>query len=283
VESSAIVYFNSVLGIRTERDCVASLFAGLTGKYPAHGFHLDENRLGTIHFKVEEDMTSKLDFGLLGMLAGERSGDGVPVFSGISHPDTEELMELSASLASSGRVTMFHIEGITPEAHDLRAAFGGKEPSETVTITRTDFDAMYDELSDTEGNVDFVCLGCPHYSIYEMQKVAELLKGRRVHNGVTLWICTSPATAMMAGLAGYADTIQNAGAMIMTGPNFCTVAGPGCPGPEYSFSHPEYSVGAIATDAAKQAYYARSNLRARKVFLGSRDQCIDAAVTGQWR
>jgi predicted aconitase len=53
IESSAIVYFNAVLGVRANRDCVASFFAAITGKYPECGLYLDENRKATRHFDVD--------------------------------------------------------------------------------------------------------------------------------------------------------------------------------------------------------------------------------------
>ncbi|MCX6983815.1 MAG: aconitase X catalytic domain-containing protein [Lentisphaerae bacterium] len=283
VESSAIVYFNSVLGARANRDCVASFFAAITGKYPLCGFHLAENRYGNYHLDVEARVDSPLSYGLLGLCAGKIAGRETPVFTGLNRPGTYALMSLSAALASSGAVTMFHIVGHTPEAPDFETAFGGKSPVSAHTITQADMDAAYRSLSDVEGRIDFVCLGCPHYSIYEMAHVAELLDGRKVCEGITVWICVSAATAQFAEMAGYAEKIRNAGAIIMSGPNFCPVFGPGKPCPEYAFAHPDYSVGNFATESVKQAFYAKTNLRARNVFLGSREQCIEAAITGAWK
>jgi len=283
VESSAIVYFNSVLGARTNRDCLASFFAAITGKYPECGYYLDENRYGVYHIDLQTKIADTMSYGLLGLYAGKIVGLETPVFTGITKPRTEDLMELSAALASSGAVTLFHIVGVTPEAPDFETAFGGGEPRERITVTHSELEAVYNKVSDMEGKVDFVCLGCPHYSIREMKKVSELLDGKRVHKDVTLWICTAPQTAMFAEMAGYAETIRKAGGTIMSGPAFCPLFGPGRPGPEYTFAHPDYSIGSFATDAAKQAYYARPNLRAEKVFLGSTEQCIEAAITGAWR
>ncbi|MEM2126435.1 MAG: aconitase X catalytic domain-containing protein [Candidatus Methanosuratincola sp.] len=283
VESSAIVYYNSVLGARTNRDCMAAFFAAITGKYPACGFHLDENRHAVYQFDVLASMEDSLSFGLLGVFAGKICGMETPVFTGLSLPKSEGLRQLSAALASSGAVSLFHIVGVTPEAPDLKTALGGRKPLERVTVSQDDLDAVYSHLSQGEGGVDFVCLGCPHYSIHEVKEVAELLEGRKVNPNVTLWICTSPQTAILAEMAGYTKKITDAGGMLMSGPAYCPLFGPGRPGPEYTFSHPDYSIGAYATDAVKQAYYAVPNLRAKRVFLGSRAQCIQAAITGEWR
>ena len=282
IESSAIVYFNSVLGMRANRDCVASFFAAITGKYPECGIYLDENRHGDIHFDVQVDLKDTQDFGLLGIFAGKIAGKQIPVFTSVPQPKTEALMELSAALASSGATTMFHINGVTPEAPDFETAFGRKPPKKKVIVTKPKLEHTYQKLSQQSGSVDFICLGCPHYSIYEIAEVAQLLEGKLVHEDVTLWVCTSPATAVFARMAGYTQKIREAGGVIMSGPNFCPLFGPGKPSPEYTFSHPNYSVGNFATDSSKQAFYAKPNLRAKKVFLGSREQCIKAAVTASW-
>ncbi|MCJ7624843.1 MAG: aconitase X catalytic domain-containing protein, partial [Anaerolineaceae bacterium] len=194
IESSAIVYFNSVLGVRTNRDCAASFFASITGKYPACGFHLDENRFGSNHFDIQTKVEDPVTYGLLGVYAGKITGKETPVFTGLTRPTTYALMALSAALASSGAVTMFHIAGVTPEAPDFETAFGGKTPVGKFVVTRDELEDVYHSLSDEEGKVDFVCLGCPHYSIYEMANVADLMDGKKVHENVTLWVCTSAAT-----------------------------------------------------------------------------------------
>lgn len=282
IESSAIVYYNSVLGVRANRDCVASFFAAITGKYPECGVFLDKNRYGDIHFDVQTDMKDIQDFGLLGIFAGKIAGKQIPVFTNLHRPKTESLMELSAALASSGATTMFHIVGVTPEAPDFQSAFGGKSPKKKVVVTESNLAHTYQKLSQQSGTVDFICLGCPHYSVHEIAEVAQLLENKQIHERVTLWVCTSPATAVFARIVGYTQKIREAGGIIMSGPNFCPLFGPGKPSPEYTFSHPNYSIGNIATDSSKQAFYAKPNLRAKKVFLGSREKCIKAAITAKW-
>lgn len=283
IESSAIVYFNSVLGVRANRDCVASFFAAITGKYPECGLYLDQNRKATRHFDVQVEINDPLAYGLLGVYAGKICGKDTPVFTGLKQPKNYSLSELSAALASSGAVAMFHIVGVTPEAPDFDTATGGVMPAEKYTVTAMELMETYTHLHDGQGKVDFICMGCPHYSIYELAQIADMLENKKVHKDVSLWICTSPATAAFADMAGYSQKIRKSGATIMSGPNFCPLFGPGKPCPEYSFGHSEYSVGNFATDAVKQAFYAKPNLRAKKVFLGSREQCIDAAVSGYWK
>jgi len=281
VESSAVAYFNSVMGARTNRDFAASFFAAVTGKYPEFGYHLDENRRGTHLFETKVELKDKTDYSALGYYAGKIVGLDVPVFEGIKTPKTDDLKLLTASAAVGGAVTLCHVVGVTPEARTSNMAFGNDAPKEKITVTTREIKATYEELStDTEGNVDFVWLGCPHASIYEIQKIAWLLKGKKIHKDVTLWITTSPFTKSLAESMGYVNEIRHAGGVIICGT--CPILSGGCPGPTYAYAHPEYSIGNCAVDSAKAAYYVKPLLNASKVFFGSMERCIDAAITSKW-
>lgn len=281
VESSVIAYFNSVMGARTNRDFTASFFAAVTGKYPEFGYHLDENRKGTHLFEVEAELRNKTDYSALGYYAGEIVGLDVPVFDGIKAPKMDDLKLLTAATAVGGAVTLCHVVGVTPEARTIEEAFCGDKPADKIKVARSEIEDTYAELStDAEGGVDFVWLGCPHASIWELQKIARLLDGKKVHKGVTLWITTSPHVKSLAESMGHADAIRHAGGIVIS--CTCPVLSGGCPGPTYAYNHPEYSIGNFATDSAKSAYYAKPMLRATKVFFGNREKCIEAAITGRW-
>ena len=119
-ESSAVVFTNSVLGARDNREGGPSAWAaGITGFTPYYGLHLDENRAGQILFKVTTPLHGIADYGALGSYVGKLTGEKIPVFEGLGHPTTEELVYFGAALASSGGVALFHAIGITPEAPDL--------------------------------------------------------------------------------------------------------------------------------------------------------------------
>ena len=116
-ESSAVVYANSVLGARTNREGGPSaLAASLTGRTPLYGYHLDENRVATLMVDVGVPLNTPEDFAAMGYSIGKVSKNGVPYFGGVREAGVEESKELSAALASSGGVAMFHIAGVTPEA-----------------------------------------------------------------------------------------------------------------------------------------------------------------------
>lgn len=282
VESSAITYFNAVLGARTNRDGISAFFAALTGKYPEYGYHIDENRVGDYRIKVKVDLKSHVDYGLLGCHIGDVVGTGVPVFEGIQAPKVRDLMALSSALSTGGAVTMFHVVGVTPEAPTVEAALGRTEPKAQITITSEELQGVYENFSGEIGAVlDFVVLGCPYYSIYEIKELVNMLEEKKIHNNVELWVMTDPQTKNLAENIGYAKAIYQAGGKIISGT--CPVVCPGKPGAGYCREHPEYSVGNMATDSIKQAYYAEPLLKAKKVFLGDTERCIKAAMSGIWR
>ncbi|MFV2041185.1 MAG: aconitase X catalytic domain-containing protein, partial [Candidatus Hydrothermarchaeales archaeon] len=111
-ESSAVAYANSALGARTNREsAITALASAITGKTPLYGLHLDENRAPTLTVNVTENVESVNDYSALGYYIGKHF-DETPIFKGIQ-PGVEGLKALSAGLAT-GKVSMFHIDGVTP-------------------------------------------------------------------------------------------------------------------------------------------------------------------------
>ena len=83
MESSAVVYCNSVLGARTNTEGTESTgAASITGKIPYWGYHLPENRFGTHLVEVEVPVEDMMDWGLLGYYVGEIIQDEIPVLVG---------------------------------------------------------------------------------------------------------------------------------------------------------------------------------------------------------
>lgn len=135
IETAAIIYFNSVLGAKTNHCGYFVLYAALTGKYPKIGYLLDENRKGTHLVSVQAKLDSPTHYGAVWYYVGSIVGSGVPVFQGIHQPRQEDLMQLGAALATSGTVAMYHIPGITPEASTLEEAFKDNKSQGTITVT----------------------------------------------------------------------------------------------------------------------------------------------------
>jgi hypothetical protein len=118
MESSAVIYANSVLGARTNCEGTASTgAASLTGKIPCWGNHLDGGRHGTHLIHPTTRVESFADWGMLGYFAGGVAGERHPVITGdLARPGLVELKHFGAAAATSGGVELYHIPGITPEA-----------------------------------------------------------------------------------------------------------------------------------------------------------------------
>ncbi|MFQ5884620.1 MAG: aconitase X catalytic domain-containing protein [Thermoplasmata archaeon] len=183
-ESSAVVFANSVLGARTNREGGPSALASsITGLTPDYGLHKEENRKADVLFELEFDLEER-EFAPLGSFAGEICGTRMPYFRKLSAAE-DDLKTLSASLASSGSVSMFHVEGLTPEWE-----LGLKEECESVSVEREDLEEIADGWN-KEDEPDLVAFGCPHCSTAELGKLADMLKDG--WKGPELWVCTSRA------------------------------------------------------------------------------------------
>src|SRR5574344_228739 len=125
-ESSAVVFANSVLGARCNRNSgVLELFGTLLGYAPEFGFLTDEGRKAT--WKVIVKCTKRPEAQILGSAIGMKVMEDVPYVIGLDKylkklPDEDTiayLKDFGAATASNGAVGLYHIEGITPEAIDF--------------------------------------------------------------------------------------------------------------------------------------------------------------------
>jgi hypothetical protein len=268
-ESSATPYVNSVIGARTNREAAQSaLAAGVIGETPEYGLHIKENRRGTVLVDVEASLKDEFDYSLLGYCVGKTVGYGIPVLTGIvKRPGTEELINFCAMSNTSGAVSMFYMPGHTVEASTVQEAFQGDVPEDKITVTDRELKAVVEELQTASGRIDFVQLGCPHYTLRQVAKVAGLLGGKKVHKGVSLWVCTSATTKMLADRVGYTRAIEEAGGHVVADTCVdepCWVA---------------YKDKVGVTDSPKCAYYRRF----RDVKVMRLRDCVEAAVEGRMR
>jgi len=273
MESSAVIYANSVLGARTNTEGRESTSAAmLTGKIPDWGLHRDEPRRGTHRIDVRLPIESVIDWGMLGYFTGDVVQEHIPVLAGgMQTPDIVRLKHFGAAASSSGGVEMYHLAGITPEAPDPETAFGGNVPEEVFEYGPVQRRQVYETLNAnaSDSNVDYVMLGCPHAALEQLREAATLLDGRRIHGNTRLWIFTSRAVRQEADAAGYTAAIQAAGGVVMT--DTCSAFAQAVP--------PGTRVAAL--DSAKQAHYLPAILGLQAWFGTTRD-CIDAALTGRW-
>jgi hypothetical protein len=276
-ESNAIVYANSVIGARTERyPDMLDICAAITGRVPAVGLHLPENRAGQLLVRLIEIPTDLLAqdsfYPVLGHLIGKIAGERVPVIEGLeAQPNEDHLKALGAAMASSGTVGLFHLVGITPEAATLEEALQGSEPEQIVDVTTQDLRIAWRELSTAEGErMDMVVLGSPHFSIAEFKQLVPLLEGKQLHPDVRFLVTSSRAMRALAERAGALAAVEQFGGTITV--DTCILTTPMLPA----------EIKVLMTNSAKYAYYAPGMLNTQVVF-GSLEDCVQSAVDGRVR
>jgi predicted aconitase len=261
-ESSAVTFANSVLGAKTNREGGPSaLAAAFVGKTPCYGLHLDENRVPDVHVQVEAELKKLSDWGALGYAIGKKAENRIPYLTGIKAAELDELKSFCASVVTYGAKPLFYIKGVTP-GFEAQA-----QPKETVTIEEADLKSAYDNINDDVSDIDFVCVGCPHCSIKEIQEIADLIGGKKVAAGTELWVATSRTAKQLADKRGYTATIEAAGGKFAC--DTCMAVAP-----------LKGRFKALATTSAKGCFYSRQNLMKTK--MGGMKECVNAAVTGKW-
>ena len=273
MESSAVVFCNSVIGARTNTEGRESTSAAmLTGKIPDWGFHRDAYRRGTHLIEVEVPIETVQDWGMLGYFVGAAVEENIPVITGVrSQPNLVRHKHFGAAAASSGGVELYHMVGVTPEAPSREAAFGGRRPLATIRYGAAERRKTYETLNSvgSDRNVDFVMLGCPHYSIEQIWEVAGLLDGRKLNSAVKLWIFTSRSVKAVADTNGYTKAIRDAGGLLLT--DTCSAISQAIP----------KGTKVVALDSAKQTHYLPAFMGIEAWFGTTRD-CVEAALTGRW-
>lgn len=228
-DTGTVISANSIFGGRTNFEAGnASLAASLTGRTPAYGFHLDECRRGTIAVDLSAEMTDVADWGALGKIVGHPNQDyfAVPVVQGVTRrPSPDDLKHLGCALASYGSMAMFHMTGVTPEARTSAEAFGGEAPQKTMRVTQDDMDALYAGYKYLDGAENVVVFSGPQLSIFEMHRIAELFKGRKVAKGISCFVTTNNSVMSNARRLGYAQTLEQAGVQLLEGVCFYLLQG----------------------------------------------------------
>lgn len=265
-ESSAVIYVNSVIGARANREPILmDLVSAITGRTIYNGLHMDENRRGEILCRVRLKGLKPDDFAAIGYYLGKVCGTKIPVIDGIqSMASISSLKNMGAAAASTGAISMYHIPGLTPEAPTMDKAFGGRKPDEIVEVDDRMLEKTKEEMSGAgrRGEVDIVGVGCPHYTFTEVASIARLLEGKRVKDGVQLWICTHQAAIELAKQQGIAEVIKRAGGRLFSGCIYCLHA-----------VHP-YADMRLMSDSGKICYY-------RRAVYGSQRECVAAAISGR--
>jgi predicted aconitase len=218
-DTGVVIYSNSVCGARSNFEGGPSaLSAGLTGRTPRYGFHLDEFRRATLIVNVNWTPKSLNEWGALGALVGRLAGDywQVPAIVGIERsPTSDEMKHFGAAMASFGSVALFHIVGVTPEATHLSDVAIAPKSLRSYNIAEADVRALQASYGGEMDKVDIVVFSAPQLSLVEMRQLSILLEGRRTT--IPLLAITSPQVKPDADRMGITAKIEASGASVLSG------------------------------------------------------------------
>ena len=178
-ESSAVVYANSVLGARCNRNSgIVDIMGSVVGYVPYFGLLTDEGRKASWVIKIQT--TKKPEAQLLGSAIGMKVMEEVPYVMGLDKWLGDQLDEAActylkdfgAATASNGAVGLYHIDGLTPEAKEQGAALI-KEGAQEYIIDDAELQRVYDNYPVIWKNKDAkpkLCfMGCPHMSLQQLK------------------------------------------------------------------------------------------------------------------
>ena len=178
-ESSAVVYANSVLGARCNRNSgIIDIMGSIVGYVPYFGLLTDEGRKAT--WVVEIKTTKKPEAQLLGSAIGMKVMEDVPYIKGLDKWLGTELddaacsflKDFGAATASNGAVGLYHIDNLTPEAKELGESLIA-EGAKTYVIDDAELQRIYDSYPVIWKNKDAkpkLCfMGCPHMSLEQLK------------------------------------------------------------------------------------------------------------------
>jgi predicted aconitase len=272
-ESNAVAFANSVLGARTNR-CgdFLDICAGIVGRAPYCGLHLDRNRRANAVVRTTALSTTLKDtdafYPVLGAWLGATFGEAVAVIDGLpAGLSDDRLKEVAAGAASSGAIGLFHIVGVTPEAPSVEAACGGVDPEIEIELTPEMVRQARDRLSTVDSpDIDAIAVGSPHFSRAEFAALAALSRGRKF--AVPFFACTG--RDVLSALEGSTDLafLKDAGVIFVA--DTCVVVAPILP----------EAGGVLMTNSAKFAHYGPANTGFDVVY-GSLADCVAAAVAGR--
>lgn len=192
-ESSAVVYANSVLGARCNRNSgIIDIMGSIAGFVPSFGLLKDEGRKATWVVKIET--SKKPEAQLLGSAIGMKVVEDVPYIIGLDKylngkldDDAKAyLKDFGAATASNGAVGLYHVENITPEAVEQGRALIAEGAREYV-IDDAELQRVYDSYPIIWKNKDAkpkLCfIGCPHLSMAQLKGWSHDIKKALEANG----------------------------------------------------------------------------------------------------
>lgn len=185
-ESSAVVFANSVLGARCNRNSgMLDLFSSIIGYVPEFGLVTDEGRKAK--WKVIVKCEKLPEAQILGSAIGMKVMEDVPYVIGldkwigneINDYNTGYLKDFGAATASNGAVGLYHIDGLTPEAKRLGESLIREDAKEYI-IDDAELERVYKSYPvmwkkpEKKGNLVFI--GCPHLTFEQMNSWTDRIK-----------------------------------------------------------------------------------------------------------
>jgi predicted aconitase len=271
-DTGVVIYSNSVCGARSNFEGGPSaLSAGITGRTPRYGFHLPQQRLATLHVRVEDTPATLNEWGALGGVIGRIAGNywAVPVIEGIEGaPGSDALKHFGAAMASFGSIALFHLVGLTPEASRLADVAPDVKSLPSQRVSRADFTALQQSYHSTD-EVDVVVFSAPQLSLLELRDIAALCDGRNFKK--PLIAITSPQIKPDSDHMGFTQTIEDAGGQVLSGMCFYQSYAR-----EMADAH---GWKRLATNSAKLVNILGGY--GYQPMLGSMEACVEAAATGR--
>lgn len=192
-ESSAVVYANSVLGARCNRNSgIIDIMGSIVGYVPYFGLLTDEGRKADWIIKIET--TKKPEAQLLGSAIGMKVMEDVPYIVGLDKwlgTDLNDevctyLKDFGAATASNGAVGLYHIENLTPEACEQGKSLI-KEDAKVYVIDDAELERVYKNYPVIWKNADAtpkMCfMGCPHMSLEQLKSWTDKVETALKENG----------------------------------------------------------------------------------------------------
>jgi predicted aconitase len=266
------VFANSIFGARGNREAgPISFLSAITGRTPEILLHKKENRYGQFLVEMEKmewGNFTTAKYGALGYYIGGLTKEKNVVINNMPDVDFDGMKHLLSALPVSGTTAMCHIVGVTPEAPTLAEAFGHKTPEARITVGEKEISEAWEKLITAKSSkIDIVTIGCPHCSIREIKEIASLLDGKRINDGVSLWIGVSEQTSMLARRMGYVDKIEKAGGVLT---DTCL-----------TFAS-EMGGKIVATNSARADFFTAKK-GGQGIIYGTLEDCIESAINGNWR
>ncbi len=268
-DTGVVIYSNSVCAARSNFEGGPSaLSAGLTGRTPRYGFHLDAVRRATLQVRIDAVPRTWNEWGALGGVIGRLAGNywAVPVIEGLDGAiGSDALKHFGAAMASFGSIALFHIVGVTPEAARLTDVAAPRLP--THRIGRAEFEALQASYR-IDDRVDVVVFSAPQLSLMELARLADIIDGRTVK--IPLLAVTSPQVKPDADRMGLTTRIERSGGVVLAGMCFYQ---------SYAREIAEANGWKrLATNSAKLVNILGGY--GYQPMLASMEACVDAACTG---